>query len=1334
MLPTGWKKVWGVVCLACGLAAVVGFAEAATAQPSPTSGTNTVDSDTSVALAGLDERLTFAASSPRATVNSLRRAALQFVAERIKARRDRQQAASLPGVSNADPEAERRQRVEEERFERRLRRAAVRRAEARAQELHRTAPLPPERDPQGLTRPRPRAFLPSATGAISGNVSGPSGPLSVFLYLYDASGYYWSGTSSDPVSGNYSFTGLPGGTYYVATLNFDGFIDEAYDNVPCPSYSTDAKACGGSPIAVTDGVTTTGISFVLALGGRIAGTVTASASSSPITDVYVYVYDNSETLVGYGYTDSAGDYTTYQGLPSGMYFARTFQAGIQGYLDEAYDNIRCVPSCTITAATPISVTSPATTPDIDFALDMGGTISGTVTAEATGLPVSGVYVDVYSSTDGGYSYVGSSLTEADGTYTVGGLLTGDYFARTWNYVGYIDELYDDIPCASYCSIASGDLIAVTEGATTPGIDFALALGGSISGKITDSNTGLDIAGVPVDIFDSEGASVSYGYTDAVGNYTAGGLATGDYYAATSASSWAGLNYVDELYDDLPCVGGAYYGCYPTELGTSISVTEGATTSGIDFALSPGGAISGSLTNATTALPIDGSVVAFDRAGSGVMETWGSASYALVGLPGGTYYVGVEGFSGEIGELYDDIPCVGWRCDARRGDPVAVVTGATTSGIDFALSPGARISGKVTRADTGAPLEWVDVAIYNEGGSYVGYGYTDASGQYATWTGVPSGTYFAFTYAYSSGTDSLAGQLYQGIDCLSPSVDCTITSGDELKLTAPNTLAGVDFALRGGGGISGTVTDTATGLGIAGLAVYARVLTGSGRSTSRGALTAGNGAYTISGLPAGRYYVLTSNDLGYMDEVYNDLPCLGWSCDVSGGQQVEVTGGATTLGIDFALAEGGAISGTVTSSSSGLGLSASIQVYDSTGAGAVSSSSTAPGTGTYEIRGLPTGTYYLMADAGSGYVDELYNDVPCPNSSCAPLSGTGVSVTAGSTTSGIDLALSSSGAISGFVTDTGGLGAASGQVSLYRSSGDLAGTGQILVNGYYQIRGLSAENYYVVAFGDAGLIPEVYDDVPCLGCNPVTSGMPVPVSAGAMTSGIDFTLGQGARISGTVTGASGTPVSSAIVEVFDSSGNPVVSTYTDGEGVYLTDRVGLPAGDYYATASAPGLDAQLYSGLPCGPTCDPTSGTPITLTGSDMVTGVDFNLVGESLDFYTLDPCRLLDTRDATGLLGGPALASKTDRYFPVAGVCGVPLGAKSLSVNLAVTQPSTKGNLRLHPGRSRIPSTSTLNYTAGLTLGNNAVIPVNAVGELAVYCAQGSGTAHVIIDVNGYFK
>lgn len=124
----------------------------------------------------------------------------------------------------------------------------------------------------------------------------------------------------------------------------------------------------------------------------------------------------------------------------------------------------------------------------------------------------------------------------------------------------------------------------------------------------------------------------------------------------------------------------------------------------------------------------------------------------------------------------------------------------------------------------------------------------------------------------------------------------------------------------------------------------------------------------------------------------------------------------------------------------------------------------------------------------------------------------------------------------------------------------------------------------------------------------------------------------------------------------------------------------------------------------------------------------------ALAFHTVAQCRVLDTRNATGPLGGPALVAGADRNFTIAGNCGIPVTAKAISVNVAVTGSTAAGNLRLHPGGTQVPLVSAINYAAGQTRANNAVLVLNASGELAGFCGQATGTVHFILDVNGYFE
>jgi uncharacterized repeat protein (TIGR01451 family) len=144
-----------------------------------------------------------------------------------------------------------------------------------------------------------------------------------------------------------------------------------------------------------------------------------------------------------------------------------------------------------------------------------------------------------------------------------------------------------------------------------------------------------------------------------------------------------------------------------------------------------------------------------------------------------------------------------------------------------------------------------------------------------------------------------------------------------------------------------------------------------------------------------------------------------------------------------------------------------------------------------------------------------------------------------------------------------------------------------------------------------------------------------------------------------------------------------------------------------------------------------------LNGANDTASVEtpVNLPANGLAFHTLSPCRLLDTRNAPGPLGGPALRAREARTFRVAGVCGIPPTAKVLSVNVTVTQGSTLGHVLIYSSGPPPPIvSSTTNYAPLQTRGNNAIVSLNRDGEISVYVVQGSGTLHFILDVNGYFE
>jgi trimeric autotransporter adhesin len=122
-----------------------------------------------------------------------------------------------------------------------------------------------------------------------------------------------------------------------------------------------------------------------------------------------------------------------------------------------------------------------------------------------------------------------------------------------------------------------------------------------------------------------------------------------------------------------------------------------------------------------------------------------------------------------------------------------------------------------------------------------------------------------------------------------------------------------------------------------------------------------------------------------------------------------------------------------------------------------------------------------------------------------------------------------------------------------------------------------------------------------------------------------------------------------------------------------------------------------------------------------------------LSFYTVTPCRLIDTRGSNGPLGGPVLEPGAIRAFTATAACGVPVTAKALSMNATITQPNAPGFLTFYPGGQLLPGTSSLNFSPGQTRANNLVVPLgDGTGILQVFTA--GGQVHLILDVNGYFQ
>jgi uncharacterized repeat protein (TIGR01451 family) len=120
-----------------------------------------------------------------------------------------------------------------------------------------------------------------------------------------------------------------------------------------------------------------------------------------------------------------------------------------------------------------------------------------------------------------------------------------------------------------------------------------------------------------------------------------------------------------------------------------------------------------------------------------------------------------------------------------------------------------------------------------------------------------------------------------------------------------------------------------------------------------------------------------------------------------------------------------------------------------------------------------------------------------------------------------------------------------------------------------------------------------------------------------------------------------------------------------------------------------------------------------------------------LNFHTVTPCRVVDTRNADGSTGGPIVNGGTSRTFPLPDSGCVPTTAAAYSLNVTVVPSGFLGFLTAWPTGQAQPNASTLNAQKGIVVANAAILPAGTAGSIDVFA---SSATHVIIDTNGYFQ
>ena len=580
-----------------------------------------------------------------------------------------------------------------------------------------------------------------------------------------------------------------------------------------------------------------------------------------------------------------------------------------------------------------TITSSSLT-NLDIVLPPGGLISGSIRT-TNNQPVAGMDIDVFDST--GARMEVDANSDTNGFYTIGAVLPGNYSVR-------VDPTNTQFFPRTYYSNGlfkrEAILITVLANTTTSNIDFSVLAGGYITGSFHDTN-GSDAIGIDVDVLDAAGQLMEVNArSNTQGDYSIGPLPSGSYRIRADPEP---LQFLARTY---------YPSTADAELATLVTVTQSSTTFPINIELPAAGAIAGNLTDQSLSPLPDIDLDVFEAISGNRADVDGASlpngDYLIGPIPAGNFHLRADSSTSQVHlRTY-----YSYAIFSENALSIPVLNGQITSNINLSLEPGGFIEGTIT-ADVATPAPDIDLDVFDGSRRLMEItARTDMSGIYRIGP-LPPGPY---TIRADPSPTQFFARTYYSNTLLHP-------FAQPVTVTVSSATQGIDFLLASAGLIEGHIFDESSNP-LDGIDIDAFEF-GTGNRVDVDGTSSTNGSYVLGPMPSGAYVVRADPDSTqfFARQYWNEAVAM------SAASAIQVFAGHTQSNINFSLAPGSSLSGTIVDLSGNPLNNIDLDVFPAGGGSpALDQTTLSDSNGHYTIGPLPFGIWALRANptAAQGY--------------------------------------------------------------------------------------------------------------------------------------------------------------------------------------------------------------------------------------------------------------------------------------------------------------------------------------------------------------------------------